>query len=186
MVKGVVGGSNAADISFMDTDVTRRRVQSACIINIISITFNSWARVLWRHLVTCVVRASPFDSAWPLSYRLPIVNNPVTPVFSELHVFARTHTLRTNQTRHPGTHPSSRRGKWQCQWHAVSSTLRRCTAIFTVSFVVSVHCRTTHSVDGVVHWWRGQWPSASLFPLAIMITLAAAAVASLEWVVDAR
>ena len=33
---------------------------------------------------------SPFDSAWPLSYRLPIANNPVYPVVSE--IIEQTHT----------------------------------------------------------------------------------------------
>jgi len=33
----------------------------------------------------------PFDSAGPLSYRLPTVNNPLSPVVSE--ILARTHDL---------------------------------------------------------------------------------------------
>ena len=35
---------------------------------------------------------SPFDSAWPLSYRLPIVSNPVSAVVSEIIV---THARRS-------------------------------------------------------------------------------------------
>jgi len=48
---------------------------------------------------------SPFDSAWPLSYRLPIVNNPRSPVVSEIFSM---HARRTK--RHLGTHPSRRLG----------------------------------------------------------------------------
>jgi len=51
------------------------------------------------HMTSSVT--SPFDSACPLSYRLPIVNNPLPPV-----VFAR----HTRTKRYPVTHSSRRLG----------------------------------------------------------------------------
>jgi len=63
---------------------------------------NSWARARGTPALEITVMtssghvtssvASPFDSAWPLSYRLPIVNHPLSPVVSEIIV---THTNQT-------------------------------------------------------------------------------------------
>jgi len=41
---------------------------------------------------------SPFDSSWPLSYRLPRVNNPVSPVVSEIFCVKKRHALPPYQT----------------------------------------------------------------------------------------
>jgi len=51
---------------------------------------------------------SPFDFAWPLSYRLPIANSPLSPVVSEIARHART-TYEPSKC-HPGTHPRRRLG----------------------------------------------------------------------------
>ena len=56
--------------------------------------------------------ASSTDCARPLSHRLPIVNNALSPVISEIfivkygHRHARAHDVHTYQTPPLGTHPS--------------------------------------------------------------------------------
>jgi len=105
-------------------------------------------RTGWGSALTSLGRVmssvtSPFDYAWPLSYRLPTVNNPLSPTVCEIIVVM--HARRTK--RHPATHPSCWLGNWM--WRSdvrerdiqhqprqqVKQTFLRCW-LYRVPFVV--------------------------------------------------